>query len=113
MDNFLRMSFPFNEEVLEIERATSHVTEHDTKHDTEHDTEHVKNLISLMDDSEYKRDELMRKNSVSHREYFRSSYLKPAIEKGLIELTIPNKPKSKNQKYRLTSLGQKLREKLK
>lgn len=34
--------------------------------------------------------------------HFRQLYLIPAIEQGLIEMTIPDKPRSRNQKYRLT-----------
>ncbi|HOJ12742.1 MAG TPA: hypothetical protein PK733_19425 [Clostridiales bacterium] len=41
-------------------------------------------------------------------EYFRKSYLKPALLSGLIEMTIPNKPKSSKQKYRITDLGKKV-----
>ncbi|MGL4852772.1 MAG: Fic family protein [Phocaeicola sp.] len=32
--------------------------------------------------------------------HFRAQYLNPAIDSGLVELTIPDKPKSVNQKYR-------------
>jgi len=32
---------------------------------------------------------------------FSENYLKPAIDKGLVEMTIPEKPKSKLQKYRI------------
>ncbi|WP_292426155.1 Fic family protein [Methanoregula sp.] len=42
-------------------------------------------------------------------EYFRSAYLQPAIRKGLIEMTISDKPRSSRQKYRLTTKGQSLR----
>jgi len=38
---------------------------------------------------------------------FRDRYLQPAIEAGLIEMTIPDKPRSSKQKYRLTDKGHK------
>ena len=39
-------------------------------------------------------------------ENFRVKYLVPALEAGLIEMTIPDKPRSRNQRYRLTAKGQ-------
>ena len=42
---------------------------------------------------------------LSNRDYFRKSYLQPAIEAGLVALTIPDKPTSRNQKYYLTEKG--------
>jgi len=36
---------------------------------------------------------------LKHREHFRSHILKPLVKKGLLRLTIPDKPNSPNQKY--------------
>jgi ATP-dependent DNA helicase RecG len=36
-----------------------------------------------------------------------SKYLKQAIEQGVLEMTLPDKPNSSNQRYRLTDLGQR------
>ena len=41
-------------------------------------------------------------------EHFRKAYLLPALEAGLIEMTIPDKPRSSKQKYRLTGKGRQL-----
>ena len=40
-----------------------------------------------------------------HEDHFRKAYLSPALRAGLIEMTIPDKPRSRNQRYRLTSEG--------
>jgi ATP-dependent DNA helicase RecG len=42
------------------------------------------------------------------RMYFSKEYLAPALQGGFIEMTIPDKPKSKLQKYRLTEKGRKI-----
>lgn len=41
-------------------------------------------------------------------EHFRKAYLLPALDAGLIEMTIPNKPRSSKQKYRLTGKGRQV-----
>ena len=43
---------------------------------------------------------------LSDRKSFRERYLKPALVDGLIAMTIPDKPNSRLQKYRLTDKGQ-------
>jgi ATP-dependent DNA helicase RecG len=48
---------------------------------------------------------LQEKLNLIDREYFRKNYLQFAINEGLIELTIPDKPTSRNQRYHLTEKG--------
>ncbi|MDP3517742.1 MAG: hypothetical protein Q8S94_11310 [Pseudohongiella sp.] len=54
---------------------------------------------------EQSRVELMAALSLKDDEHFRKAYLSVALEAGLIERTIPDKPNSRNQKYRLTAAG--------
>jgi len=56
--------------------------------------------------------ELRKRLNLKHRPTFRKNYLHPAIEIGYIEMTIPEKPNSRLQKYRLTDKGRKGLEKL-
>ena len=42
---------------------------------------------------------------LKHRVHFNEVYLTPALEAGLIEMTIPDKPRSSKQRYRLTPAG--------
>ena len=56
--------------------------------------------------------EMFRQNiqdalGLTNREHFRKTYLVPALERGIIEMTLPDKPNSRSQRYRLTPLGQR------
>lgn len=41
----------------------------------------------------------------TNRTKFRDQVLAPLLETGLIEMTIPEKPRSPNQRYRITEAG--------
>jgi ATP-dependent DNA helicase RecG len=49
--------------------------------------------------------ELMQLVGRSDRTKFRNQVLKPLLESVLLEMTIPDKPTSSKQKYRLTGVG--------
>lgn len=53
-----------------------------------------------------KRAEIMSALNLTGRDNFRNLYLLPALEANLIEMTIPDKPNSSQQRYRLTAAGQ-------
>ncbi len=60
----------------------------------------IKKLLDVMeDDVSYSSNELMQKLNLKAKEGFRRNYLRPAIDQNLIYMTIPDKPKSKNQRY--------------
>ena len=43
---------------------------------------------------------LMEKLGLKSRAGFRKNYLRPALDLQMIEMTIPDKPNSRNQRYR-------------
>ena len=63
-------------------------------------------------EGEMKRDEIQSALELKHRENFRDAYLNPAIEEGLVAMTIPDKPTSSKQTYRLTKKGLKKKKEL-
>jgi predicted transcriptional regulator len=50
-------------------------------------------------------EELLSKLELKDRKHLRKEYLNPAVDAGLLALTIPDKPNSSSQKYRLTEKG--------
>jgi len=53
------------------------------------------------------RREIQSKLGLKDEKHFRQKYQQPAVAAGLIEMTIPDKPNSRLQKYRLTDKGRR------
>lgn len=75
-------------------------TDQDSGQVTDQDKTPVARLLSALGNDTLSAAELMDRLDLSHRPTFRKNYLNPALEQKLIERTIPDKPNSKNQKYR-------------
>ncbi len=69
--------------------------------------------VLLVMEGEMKRAYIQEILELKDRESFIETYLQPAINEGFVEMTIPDKPKSSKQSYRLTAKGKKLQKKLK
>lgn len=52
--------------------------------------------------------EIQSRVGLKHLPHLRNAYLQPVMKDGLIEMTIPKKPLSRHQKYRLTPAGKAL-----
>lgn len=83
-------------EVTVVGRSTGQ----DSDQVTDQDKPPTERLLSVLGDETLSAAELMERLGLSHRPTFRKNYLNPALEQNLIERTIPDKPNSKNQKYR-------------
>lgn len=64
-------------------------------------------LLMALSDGELSSGVLREKMGLKHRQTFRENYLHPALNRVYIELTIPEKPNSRLQKYRLTEKGKR------
>lgn len=83
-------------EVTVIGCSTDQVTDQVT----DQDKTPAERLLSVLGDETLSAIELMERLGLSHRPTFRKNYLNPALEQKLIERTIPDKPNSRNQKYK-------------
>lgn len=100
-ENFLRMTFPATEK-LPMQVNTQVTMQVNTQ---------VEELIKIFT-GEHTRQDLQDKLKLANRENFRKNYLQSALDEELIELTIPEKPNSSKQKYRLTEKGILMKERL-
>lgn len=64
----------------------------------------VKKLLYVLGKDTLSSNQIMERLKLTHKPTFRHNYLNPALEQHLIEMTIPNKPKSRLQKYRKTNV---------
>ena len=67
-------------------------------------TPEVVRMLSVIQ-GEMSRREIQEKLGLVNEKHFREHYQQPAIAQGLLEMTIPSKPRSRQQKYRLTDKG--------
>lgn len=92
-NEFIEFMLKMIDEILEslIENANK---------EANHLSIYVKKLLDVMDEEiPMTTSELMEKLGLKSRISFRDNYLKPAIENGLVKMTNPDKPTSKNQMY--------------
>ena len=80
------------------------ISAHDNAHDVGNISKAIRTLVTCIE-GEVDRDTLQSLIGIKHRTYFRSTYIKPALDEGYIEFTLPNEKQSKLQKYRLTAKG--------
>lgn len=83
----------------QAEQVTPHDAPHDTPHDAPHDEATVEDKILAFCSVPRSRDELLEYLKLSDRKNLRTKYLNPLLASGQLKMTIPDKPRSKQQKY--------------
>lgn len=96
--DWLTVTFPRHED------ATTH---HVAPHVAPHVTQQVARLITVLQ-GEMGRAELMEALNLKDRPHFYRAYLQPSLDTGLVEMTLPDRPRSPAQQYRLTTLGEQV-----
>lgn len=76
-----------------------------TDQDGDQVSDQVKRLLHVLERNPLSASDLMQRLGMSHRPTFRKNYLHPAANKGLVDMTLPDKPNSRLQKYRITPKG--------
>ncbi len=99
--SYFLIRLPVHEQALVAQETTPEVTGEVTGE--------VERLVLAVNGTMTRR-ELQAALDLKHEDHFRAAYLTPALEDGIIEMTIPDKPRSRNQRYRLTARGKALRQ---
>ena len=100
--NFVRLTLPYADGFDQAEQATGQATGQATEQVTEQVTEQAtgqaETLLAFCL-TPRSTQEMMQYLGLIHREHFRTSILLPLITNGKLLLTLPDKPKSPNQRY--------------
>ena len=75
-------------------------------------TREVLRLLCVLH-GEMKRQEMQAVLGLKHEDHFRNANLVPSLKAGVVEMTIPDKPRSSRQRYRLTQAGIEYQKKMK
>ena len=90
---FIEFMLKMIDETLDEAISTSHLP-------ITNETININKLLDVMETCKpMKANEIMEKLEIKSKETLRGRYLDPAIKQGLVNLTIPDKPTSKNQMY--------------
>lgn len=89
---------------LATEQVTPQVTPHVAPQVPSQVTPQVLALLSKVS-GEMTRQEMMDLAGLKDRKHFGDAYLQPSLDAGFLEMTIPGKPQSSKQRYRLTEQG--------
>lgn len=100
---FVELMLEIIRDSLEKVTVVGRSTDQDSDQVTDQDKTSIGRLLSALGDNTLSASELMERLGLSHKPTFRKNYLNPALEQNLIERTIPDKPNSKNQKYKNTN----------
>ena len=76
-----------------------------TDQESDHITDQVARLLTELRSGSKTTTQLMNALELSYRPTFRNNYIRPALDAGLVEMTHPESPTARNQKYRLTERG--------
>ena len=90
---FIEFMLKMIDETLDEAISTSHLP-------ITNETININKLLDVMESGKpMTATEIMKKLGIKSKETLRGQYLGPAIKQGLVNLTIPDKPTSKNQMY--------------
>ena len=101
MDHFLRVSFKYKEDPFEYDEKTDKKT---TKKTDKKTTKKIKVKPQEKDVLNFCKDAKTLKEITTYFGFkdistFKKNYINPLLEKGTLQLTIPEQPKNRNQKY--------------
>ena len=94
------------------EQGPEQVAKPDTPKVTAQVTGHVVQIVAALA-GKMSRGQLQQRLGLKDRNHFAAAYLRPAVEAGLIEVSLPDKPRSENQRYRRTDTGEVLAQRTK